>query len=161
MERCRCQIFYVSFGDMTDEDSRRLDLTSLPSRQEDSVTSQEDACDTFTLLHHEVKLCANSVSECISPRVLNLEQNMTLSCMHGTCTFVHVYVLLLKSQYLLLSDVINNLLLFVDSKRKERSERQQRLKFKIQLDSIKDRKIPIIEVRLATTMVLQSLTNIA
>ena len=63
MERCRCQVFYVSFGDVTDEDgSCNLDVSSLPSYgNHESMTSQEEACDTFTLLHHEVKLCANSV----------------------------------------------------------------------------------------------------
>ena len=60
-------------------------------------------------------------------------------------TYEHVSTMcFIQSQYEMILDIVNNLLLFVDSKQKEREERQQRLKFKLHLNSINDQKTPIV-----------------
>ncbi|XP_075221262.1 bridge-like lipid transfer protein family member hobbit [Lycorma delicatula] len=50
-------------------------------------------------------------------------------------------------QYAMILDIVNNLLLYVEPKRKEAYERLQRMRFQIQLHSIEDQRKPIQELQ--------------
>lgn len=70
--------------------------------------SRQTAVDAFTLMHHDLDVCTNSL------------------------------------QYAMLLDVVNNLLLYVDPRRKKALERLARMRFQLQLHSVEDQRRPIL-----------------
>lgn len=52
-----------------------------------------------------------------------------------------------SQQYLMIIDIINNLLLYTEPKKKESYERLQRMRFQLQLNSIDDQRKPILQLQ--------------
>ncbi|XP_014209605.1 protein KIAA0100 [Copidosoma floridanum] len=107
VSRCKCEFFYVGYG----QDAGFLgDVPPLPG-EEISPWERKDlsAADAFTLMHHDLDVCTNSL------------------------------------QYAMILDIVNNLLLYVEPRRKEALERLQRMRFQLQLHSEEDQKRPIQE----------------
>ncbi|KAJ8312524.1 hypothetical protein KUTeg_009897 [Tegillarca granosa] len=60
ISRCKCQIFYASYGEVDLDLVPEVPLP--PSEDSDVMISKEEGVDTFTLLHHDLNICTNSVS---------------------------------------------------------------------------------------------------
>lgn len=50
-------------------------------------------------------------------------------------------------QYAMILDIVNNLLLYVEPRRKEAYERLQRMRFQLQLHSVQDQRKPIQQLQ--------------
>ncbi|XP_020279424.1 protein KIAA0100 [Pseudomyrmex gracilis] len=111
VSRCKCEFFYVGYGQTLDVGS--IDEIPPPPREEVSPWERKDfsAADAFTLMHHDLDVCTNSL------------------------------------QYAMILDIVNNLLLYVEPRRKEASERLQRMRFQLQLHSVEDQKRPIQQLQ--------------
>lgn len=111
VSRCKCEFFYVGYGQTLDVGS--VDQVPPPPREEVSPWERKDltAADAFTLMHHDLDVCTNSL------------------------------------QYAMILDIVNNLLLYVEPRRKEASERLQRMRFQLQLHSVEDQKRPIQQLQ--------------
>ncbi|XP_018367612.1 PREDICTED: protein KIAA0100 isoform X2 [Trachymyrmex cornetzi] len=111
VSRCKCEFFYVGYGQTLDVGS--VDQVPAPPREEVSPWERKDltAADAFTLMHHDLDVCTNSL------------------------------------QYAMILDIVNNLLLYVEPRRKEASERLQRMRFQLQLHSVEDQKRPIQQLQ--------------
>lgn len=93
VSRCKCEFFYVGYGQALDSGS--LDEVPPPPGEDISPWERKDlsAADAFTLMHHDLDVCTNSL------------------------------------QYAMILDIVNNLLLYVEPRRKEALERLQRMRF--------------------------------
>lgn len=93
VSRCKCEFFYVGYGQALDTNS--YDEVPAPPGEEISLWERKDlsAADAFTLMHHDLDVCTNSL------------------------------------QYAMLLDIVNNLLLYVEPRRKEALERLQRMRY--------------------------------
>ncbi|XP_076169886.1 bridge-like lipid transfer protein family member hobbit [Ptiloglossa arizonensis] len=111
VSRCKCEFFYVGYGQALDVGS--IDQVPPPPREEVSLWERKEllAADAFTLMHHDLDVCTNSL------------------------------------QYAMILDIVNNLLLYVEPRRKEASERLQRMRFQLQLHSVEDQKRPIQQLQ--------------
>ncbi|XP_017893303.1 protein KIAA0100 [Ceratina calcarata] len=111
VSRCKCEFFYVGYGQALDVGS--VDQVPPPPREEVSLWERKElsAADAFTLMHHDLDVCTNSL------------------------------------QYAMILDIVNNLLLYVEPRRKEASERLQRMRFQLQLHSVEDQKRPIQQLQ--------------
>nr|XP_050857264.1 protein KIAA0100 isoform X1 [Vespula vulgaris] len=111
VSRCKCEFFYVGYGQALDVGS--VDNIPPPPREEVSLWERKElsAADAFTLMHHDLDVCTNSL------------------------------------QYAMILDIVNNLLLYVEPRRKEASERLQRMRFQLQLHSVEDQKRPIQQLQ--------------
>nr|XP_002730876.1 PREDICTED: UPF0378 protein KIAA0100-like [Saccoglossus kowalevskii] len=65
-----------------------------------------------------------------------------------------------SSQYAMILDIVNNLLLYVEPKRKEASERLQRTKFQMQLTSIEDQRSPLLQLQDTVRFLLSNLRKL-
>ncbi|XP_066587198.1 protein hobbit isoform X2 [Prorops nasuta] len=111
VSRCKCEFFYVGYGQALDADS--VNDIPPPPREEVSPWERKEfsAADAFTLMHHDLDVCTNSL------------------------------------QYAMILDIVNNLLLYVEPRRKEASERLQRMRFQLQLHSFEDQRRPIQQLQ--------------
>ncbi|KAK0160967.1 hypothetical protein PV328_008311 [Microctonus aethiopoides] len=111
VSRCKCEFFYVGYGQTLDA----AELNEVPAPPGEELTPWErkdlSAADAFTLMHHDLDVCTNSL------------------------------------QYAMILDVVNNLLLYVEPRRKEAMERLQRMRFQLQLHSVEDQKRPIQQLQ--------------
>ena len=83
----------------------------------------DQACvDTFTIRHPSVHISTTSVSPCC------------VCVGRGCCTEGFS----LQSQYAMLLDIVNNLLLYKEPRQKELTETMERLRFTLQLSNIED-----------------------
>ncbi|XP_070204899.1 protein hobbit-like isoform X2 [Littorina saxatilis] len=66
-----------------------------------------------------------------------------------TFTMLHesLYAYSNSSQYAVIMDIVNNLLLYVEPKKKEASEKLQSMRFKLQLSRDEDQKSPILQLQ--------------
>ncbi|XP_015524843.1 protein KIAA0100 [Neodiprion lecontei] len=111
VSRCKCEFFYVGYGQSLDAGC--LDEVPPPPGEEVSPWERKElsAADAFTLTHHDLDVCTNSL------------------------------------QYAMILDIVNNLLLYVEPRRKEALERLQRMRFQLQLHSVEDQKRPIQQLQ--------------
>lgn len=107
VSRCKCEFFYVSYGETTIDNMS--ELPSLPPSEEilSPWERQDEPVDAFTLMHHDLDVQTSS------------------------------------TQYSMILDIVNNLLLYVDPSRRERHERLIKKRFELQLHSHEDQKRPI------------------
>lgn len=71
VSRCGCQFFYASYGENIDSDS--LEVPPLP--EDNDLWVQENAVDSFTLTHHDLDMCTNSLQYAM---ILDLVNNLLL-----------------------------------------------------------------------------------
>ncbi|GFS83721.1 protein KIAA0100 [Nephila pilipes] len=108
VSRCGCQFFYASYGENMDPSS----LEEVPPLPEDNdLWEQEVAVDCFTLTHHDLDICTNSL------------------------------------QYAMILDLVNNLLLYVEPRKKEATNKLQYMRFQLQLCSVDDQREPILQLQ--------------
>lgn len=107
VSRCKCEFFYVSYGETTIDNMS--ELPALPPSEENLSPweRQDEPVDAFTLMHHDLDVQTSS------------------------------------TQYSMILDIVNNLLLYVDPSRRERHERLIKKRFELQLHSHEDQKRPI------------------
>ncbi|CAG9812625.1 unnamed protein product [Phaedon cochleariae] len=107
VSRCKCEFFYADYGDISVDPEGIAEIPPPPQEEVGPWESRETAVDAFTLMHHDLDVCTNSL------------------------------------QYAMLLDIVNNLLLYVEPHRKEALEKLARMRFKLQLHSVKDQRKPI------------------
>uniref|UniRef100_A0A8D9BGK8 Protein KIAA0100 n=1 Tax=Cacopsylla melanoneura TaxID=428564 RepID=A0A8D9BGK8_9HEMI len=112
VSRCKCEFFYASHDEASITPGLLAEAPPLPSPE--TLTPWEErerAVDVFTLMHHDLDVCTNSL------------------------------------QYAMILDILNNLLLYVEPKRKEAYEKLQRMRFQLQLHSQEDQRRPIQQLQ--------------
>lgn len=76
VSRCKCEFFYVSYGDTTIDPST---LTEVPSPPAEDIISpwerQDDPVDAFTLMHYDLDVCTNSAQYAM---ILDIVNNLLL-----------------------------------------------------------------------------------
>eukprot|EP00095_Tigriopus_kingsejongensis_P007219 maker-scaffold1825_size27015-snap-gene-0.8 protein:Tk07219 transcript:maker-scaffold1825_size27015-snap-gene-0.8-mRNA-1 annotation:"upf0378 protein kiaa0100-like" len=108
VSQCKCEFFYVAYGD----DCVEMDRDVIPRRPEESPWSErDDYVNCFALIHHDLNVSTNSL------------------------------------QYLMILDVVNNLLLFIDPTLKSRTENFLRLKYQLMLSNVMDQRKPIAQLQ--------------
>ncbi|KAF8767944.1 Protein KIAA0100 like protein [Argiope bruennichi] len=108
VSRCGCQFFYASYGENMDPSN----LEEVPPLPEDNdLWEQEVGVDCFTLTHHDLDMCTNSL------------------------------------QYAMILDLVNNLLLYVEPRKKEATNKLQYMRFQLQLCSVEDQRGPILQLQ--------------
>ncbi|XP_071945413.1 bridge-like lipid transfer protein family member 2 [Antedon mediterranea] len=112
ISRCSCQFYYASYSEEIDPDvAAEPPPDKSENENEGGILKQDEAVDSFTLMHQDLDVCTNS------------------------------------AQYATIMDIINNLLLYVEPKRKEATEKLQRMRFHFQLRSEEDQKGPILSLQ--------------
>ncbi|PNF40865.1 hypothetical protein B7P43_G15929 [Cryptotermes secundus] len=111
VSRCKCEFFYAAYGESSIDPSTLDEVPPPPSDEGGPWERKERAMDAFTLMHHDLDVCTNSL------------------------------------QYAMILDIVNNLLLYVEPRRKEASERLQRMRFQLQLHSVEDQRRPIQQMQ--------------
>lgn len=75
VSRCKCEFFYVSYGDTIDPGT----LTQIPPPPPEETLSpwegQDDPVDAFTLMHHDLDVCTNSLQYAM---ILDIVNNLML-----------------------------------------------------------------------------------
>ncbi|XP_037949690.1 protein KIAA0100-like [Teleopsis dalmanni] len=75
VSRCKCEFFYVSYGDTIDPNS----ITEVPPPPSEETLSpwekQDDPVDAFTLMHHDLDVCTNSLQYAM---ILDIVNNLLL-----------------------------------------------------------------------------------
>lgn len=125
VSRCKCEFFYAGYGDSSLDPGALYEVPPpLPEETASPWERHESAVDAFTLMHHDLDVCTNSL------------------------------------QYAMILDIVNNLLLYVEPRRKEAYERLQRMRFQIQLHSIEDQRKPIQELQNSIRSLLSELRRL-
>lgn len=76
VSRCKCEFFYVSYGDTIDPGS--LTEVPRPPPPEEAIglwERQDDPVDAFTLMHHDLDVCTNSLQYAM---ILDIVNNLML-----------------------------------------------------------------------------------
>ncbi|GAB0095576.1 KIAA0100 [Sergentomyia squamirostris] len=76
VSRCKCEFFYVSYGDTSIDPGTLTEVPTPPS--EDSLSPwerQDDPVDAFTLMHHDLDVCTNSLQYAM---ILDIVNNLML-----------------------------------------------------------------------------------
>lgn len=107
VSRCKCEFFYAGYGETSIDPNTLEEVPPLPIEENGPWEQKETAVDAFTLMHHDLDVCTNSL------------------------------------QYAMILDIVNNLLLYVEPRRKELYERLQRMRFQLALHSTEDQRRPI------------------
>lgn len=107
VSRCKCEFFYVSYGETTIDNMTEVPALPPPEETLSIWEKQKEPIDSFTLMHHD----------------LNVQTSST--------------------QYSMILDIINNLLLYVDPSRRERHENLMKKRFELKFNSLEDQKRPI------------------
>ncbi|KAL7018475.1 hypothetical protein ACKWTF_010768 [Chironomus riparius] len=107
VSRCKCEFFYVSYGETTVDNMTEVPALPPPEETLSPWEKQNEPIDSFTLMHHD----------------LNVQTSST--------------------QYSMILDIINNLLLYVDPSRRERHENLMKKRFELKFHSLEDQKRPI------------------
>ncbi|XP_030570008.1 protein KIAA0100 [Drosophila novamexicana] len=75
VSKCKCEFFYVSYGDAIDPNS----ITEVPPPPSEETLSpwekQDDPVDAFTLMHHDLDVCTNSLQYAM---ILDIVNNLLL-----------------------------------------------------------------------------------
>ncbi|KAH8339800.1 hypothetical protein KR074_010953, partial [Drosophila pseudoananassae] len=75
VSKCKCEFFYVSYGDAVDPNS----ITEVPQAHTEELLSpwekQDDPVDAFTLMHHDLDVCTNSLQYAM---ILDIVNNLLL-----------------------------------------------------------------------------------
>ncbi|XP_055909617.1 protein hobbit [Eupeodes corollae] len=75
VSRCKCEFFYVSYGDPIDPSTIRM-VPPPPSEETLSPwEKQDDPADAFTLMHHDLDVCTNSLQYAM---ILDIVNNLLL-----------------------------------------------------------------------------------
>ena len=113
--RCKAEFFYVSYGDtaldaLDEAGLGGLKMTGSPVSADEEWKETETAMNAFTIVHHDLKVCTNSL------------------------------------QYVMLLDIINNLLLYSEPTLKARTDKYLRMRyqFMLEIDTIDEHRKKII-----------------
>lgn len=107
VSRCKCEFFYVSYGETTVDNMTEVPALPPPEETLSPWEKQNEPIDAFTLMHHDLDVQTSS------------------------------------TQYSMILDIVNNLLLYVDPSRRERHESLMKMRFALKFHSLEDQKRPI------------------
>ncbi|XP_017781578.1 PREDICTED: protein KIAA0100 [Nicrophorus vespilloides] len=124
VSRCKCEFFYAGYGDISVDPGAVGEVPPPPQEDVGLWDRRQTAVNAFTLMHHDLDVCTNSL------------------------------------QYAMLLDVVNNLLLYVDSQRKEALEKLARMRFQLQLQSAEDQRKPIQNLQTKVRSLLSRLRRL-
>lgn len=76
VSRCKCEFFYVSYGDTSIDPSSLTEVPPPPAEETISPWErQDDPVDAFTLMHHDLDVCTNSLQYAM---ILDIVNNLML-----------------------------------------------------------------------------------
>lgn len=76
VSRCKCEFFYVSYGDTSIDPGSLTEVPPPPSEETISPWErQDDPVDAFTLMHHDLDVCTNSLQYAM---ILDIVNNLML-----------------------------------------------------------------------------------
>lgn len=76
VSRCKCEFFYVSYGDTSIDPSSLTEVPPPPTEETISPwEKQDDPVDAFTLMHHDLDVCTNSLQYAM---ILDIVNNLML-----------------------------------------------------------------------------------
>jgi Golgi-body localisation protein domain/RNA pol II promoter Fmp27 protein domain len=107
VSRCKCEFFYVSYGETTVDNMTEVPALPPPEETLSPWEKQNEPIDAFTLMHHDLDVQTSS------------------------------------TQYSMILDIVNNLLLYVDPSRRERHENLMKKRFELKFLGLEDQKRPI------------------
>ena len=61
MSRCKCEFFYAGYGESSIDPSTVDEVPQPPSDEGGPWEKRERAVDAFTLMHHDLDVCTNSL----------------------------------------------------------------------------------------------------
>lgn len=61
VSRCKCEFFYVGYGETSIDPGTVGEVPSPPQEDVSPWDRQETAVDAFTLMHHDLDVCTNSL----------------------------------------------------------------------------------------------------
>lgn len=61
VSRCRCEFFYVGYGDTSIDPASLQQVPPVPQEEGGPWEKKEQAVDAFTLMHHDLDVCTNSL----------------------------------------------------------------------------------------------------
>lgn len=61
VSRCKCEFFYAGYGDTSIDPSTLAEVPPPPSEETTPWEKRERAVDAFTLMHHDLDVCTNSL----------------------------------------------------------------------------------------------------
>lgn len=76
MSRCKCEFFYAGYGDTSLDPSILEEVPPPPAEESGTPWERHDkAVDAFTLMHHDLDVCTNSLQ--VSAFVIRLIEKNT------------------------------------------------------------------------------------
>lgn len=61
VSRCKCEFFYVGYGDISVDPSTIGEVPPPPQEEVSPWDRKQNAIDAFTLMHHDLDVCTNSL----------------------------------------------------------------------------------------------------
>jgi hypothetical protein len=74
VSRCRCEFFYAAYGESSIDPSTLDEVPPPPTDEGGPWERRERAMDAFTLMHHDLDVCTNSLqvwSSVLTPELLS------------------------------------------------------------------------------------------
>uniref|UniRef100_A0A6B2EIM8 FMP27/BLTP2/Hobbit GFWDK motif-containing RBG unit domain-containing protein n=1 Tax=Phlebotomus kandelakii TaxID=1109342 RepID=A0A6B2EIM8_9DIPT len=76
VSRCKCEFFYVSYGDTSIDPGTLTEVPPIPAEESMSPWERQDEpVDAFTLMHHDLDVCTNSLQYAM---ILDIVNNLML-----------------------------------------------------------------------------------
>uniref|UniRef100_A0A915PXZ3 FMP27/BLTP2/Hobbit GFWDK motif-containing RBG unit domain-containing protein n=1 Tax=Setaria digitata TaxID=48799 RepID=A0A915PXZ3_9BILA len=141
VSRCSCQMYFCYFSDTLDLDTRDIPYSISETNEPSEIWGQPEPVDCFTLKHNMLEA--------------RFQLFLRLKFFHCDCMsnplrsdiFIQVQVSTNPEQYQMVMNIVNQLVLFVDPRKKESDRRRQRLRFELQLKDVEEVKSSIFAMQ--------------
>ncbi|XP_044758159.1 protein KIAA0100 isoform X2 [Coccinella septempunctata] len=71
VSRCKCEFFYANYGDISVDPENLCEVPPPPQDEVDPWNKSQGAVDAFTLMHHDLEVCTNSLQYAMLLDIVN------------------------------------------------------------------------------------------
>ncbi|KAL3273173.1 hypothetical protein HHI36_014627 [Cryptolaemus montrouzieri] len=71
VSRCKCEFFYANYGDISVDPENLCEVPAPPQQEVDPWNRSQGAVDAFTLMHHDLEVCTNSLQYAMLLDIVN------------------------------------------------------------------------------------------